>query len=75
MTLKGLGEMSEGYSAETCAGKIPLVQSGGVGPACADTGARTPIGASGIFVPKITVGFNLNNRLGKVYSNFDNLSN
>ena len=24
MTLKGLGEMSEGYSAETCAGKILL---------------------------------------------------
>ena len=51
MTLEGLGEMFEGYSAETCAGKIPLVPMGGraEGPACADTGARTPIGTSGIF--------------------------
>ena len=28
MTLEGLGEMFEGYSAETCAGKIPLVPMG-----------------------------------------------
>ena len=28
MTLKGLGEMSEGYSAEICARKIPLVPMG-----------------------------------------------
>ena len=50
--LKGLGEMFEGYSAETCAGNIPLVPMGAwaEGPACADTGARTPIDASGIFV-------------------------
>ncbi len=50
-TLEGLGEMFEGYSAETCWGKIPLVPMGvqGKGPACADTGARTPIGASGIY--------------------------
>ena len=49
-TLEGLGEMFEGYSAETCAGKIPLVPMGvrAEGPACADMGARTPIGASGI---------------------------
>ena len=52
MTLEGVWEMFEGYSAETCAGKIPLLPMGGraEGPACADTGARTPIGASGIFV-------------------------
>ena len=49
MTSEGLGEMFEGDSAETCAGKIPLVLMGvrAECPACADTGARTPIGASG----------------------------
>ena len=43
MTSEGLGEMFEG------AGKFPLVSMGGgaEGLACADTGARTPIGASG----------------------------
>ena len=42
--------MFEVDSAERCAGKIPLVPMGGraEGPACADTGARTPIGVSGI---------------------------
>ena len=56
MTLKGLGEMFEGYSAETCAGKIPLVQMGGwaEGPASADTGVRTPIGASGNLASLVT---------------------
>ena len=29
MTLEGLGEMFEGYSAETCPGKFPLVRMGG----------------------------------------------
>ena len=29
MTLEGLGQIFEGYSAETCAGKIPLVLMGG----------------------------------------------
>ena len=50
-TLEGLGEMFEGYSAETCAGKIPLVPMGvrAEGPACADPGSETPIGASGNF--------------------------
>ncbi len=50
MTSEGLGEMFEGDSADTYAGKIPLVPRGGLaeGPACADTGARTPLGASGI---------------------------
>ena len=49
MTSKGLGEMFEGYSADTCAGKFPLVSIGGrvESLACADPGARTPIGASG----------------------------
>ena len=59
MTFEGLGEMSEGYSADTGAGKFPLVSMGGraEGLACADPGARTPIGASGnlyifLFNPK-----------------------
>ena len=46
MTSEGLGEMFEG------AGKFPLVSMGGraEGLACADPGARTPIGASGNLV-------------------------
>ena len=50
MTSEGLGEMFEGDSADTCAGKFLLVSMGGraEGLACADPGARTPIGASGI---------------------------
>ena len=51
MTSEGLGEMFEGYSADTRAGKFPLVSMGGwsEGLACEDPGARTPIGASGNF--------------------------
>ena len=51
MTSEGLGEMFEGDSADTCAGKFPLMSMGGraEGLACADLGARTPIGASGIY--------------------------
>ena len=50
MTSEGLGEMFEGDYADTCTGKFPLVSLGGraEGLACADPGARTPIGASGI---------------------------
>ena len=50
MTSEGLGEMFEGDSADTCAGQFPLVLMRGraEGLACADPGARTPIGASGI---------------------------
>ena len=42
-------EMFEGHSADKGAGKLPLVPMGGraEGLACADPGARTPIGASG----------------------------
>ena len=52
MTSEGLGEMFEGDSADTCAGKFPLVSMGGraEGLACADPGARTPLGASRNFV-------------------------
>ena len=41
--------MFEGDSADMCAGKFPLVLMGGraEGLACAELGARTPIGASG----------------------------
>ena len=51
MTSEGLGEMFEGDSAYTGAGKFPLVSMGGraEGLACTDPGARTPIGTSGNF--------------------------
>ena len=51
MTSEGLGEMFKGDSADTGAGKFPLVSMGGraEGRACADPGARTPIGVSGNF--------------------------
>ena len=51
MTSEGLGEMFEGDSADTCAGKFPLVSMGGRAEslACAYPGARTPISASGNF--------------------------
>jgi hypothetical protein len=43
---------AEGHSADTGAGKFPLVSMGGraEGLACADPGAKTPIGASGNFI-------------------------
>ena len=49
MSSEGLGEMFEGNSVDTCSGKFPLTLMGGraEGLACADLGARTPIGASG----------------------------
>jgi hypothetical protein len=47
MTSEGLGDMFKGDSADTGAGKFPLVLEG---LACADPGARTPIGASGNFI-------------------------
>jgi hypothetical protein len=51
MTSEVLGEMFEGDSADTCDGKFPLTSMGGraEGLACADPGARTPIGVSGNF--------------------------
>ena len=50
MTSEGLGEMFEGDSADKWAEKFPLMSIGGraEGLACADPGARTPIGVSGI---------------------------
>ena len=52
MTSEGLGEMFEGDSADMCAGKFPLMLMGGraEGLACADPGARTPIGTSGNYI-------------------------
>ena len=49
MTSEGLGEIFEGDSADTCAGKLTLMSMGSQaeGLACADPGARTPIGVSG----------------------------
>ena len=51
MTYEGLGEMFEGDSSDTCAGKVPLMLMGGraEGLACADLGASTPIDVSGDF--------------------------
>ena len=48
---EGLGKMFEGDSSDMCVGKFPLVSMGGrvEGLACADPGARTPIGLSGNF--------------------------
>ena len=50
MSYEQLGEMFEGDSADICAGEFPLMSMGGQaeGPACADPGARTPIGVRGI---------------------------
>jgi hypothetical protein len=57
MTSEGLGEMSEGDSADTCAGKFPLVSMGGraEGLACADPEARTLIGSISLVVVLATV--------------------
>jgi hypothetical protein len=56
MTPEGLGEIFEGDSADICAGKFLLVSIGGRAEnlACTDPEARTPIGASGIFLIKYT---------------------
>ena len=56
MNSKQLGEMFEGDSADMFAGKFPLTSMGGQAErlTCADPGARTPIGVSGI---SITVPF------------------
>ena len=47
-----MGKFGEIDSADMRAEKFPLVPMGGweEGPACADTGARAPLGASGIFL-------------------------
>ena len=49
VSFEGLGEMFEGYYADTGTRKFPLVLMGGraKGLACADPGARTPISATG----------------------------
>ena len=50
MTSEGLGGMFEGDSADMYGGRFPLMFMGGraEGPACADPGARTPIGMNRI---------------------------
>ena len=52
MTSEGLGEMFQGDSSVTCAGKLSLMLMGAQaeGLACADPGERTPIGVSGNYV-------------------------
>ena len=49
MTSEGLREMFEGDYADMCAGKVLFMSMEGraEGLACADPGAKTPIGASG----------------------------
>ena len=51
MTLEGLGEMFEGDFADTLDDKFPLMLMGGRAEelACANPGARTTIGVSGMF--------------------------
>jgi hypothetical protein len=51
MTFEGFGGMFDDDSADTGAKKFPLVSMGGraEGLTCTDLGARTPIGASGIY--------------------------
>ena len=57
---QGLGEMFEGDSPDTCAGKFPLKAMGGRadGLVCADPGARNPIGVSGVLVLPLASGRN-----------------
>jgi hypothetical protein len=52
MTSEELRDMFEGDFADMSARKFPIVLMGGrtEGLACADPGAMTPIGASGIFL-------------------------
>ena len=66
MTSEGLGEMFEGDSADTCAGKFPIVSMGGQaeGLACVDPGARNPIGASGIYKGYYCIVLKTNHNLG-----------
>ena len=72
MTSEGLGEMFEGDSADMCGGKFLFMLMGGraEGLACADPGARTPIGVSG------NLSFTFDHPvLGQVNNNNNMLSN
>ena len=62
MTLEGLGEVLKGDSADTCAGKFPLVSMGGRGDrqACADgergpPSARAEITLTILFTPSLSM--------------------
>ena len=81
MTSERLGEMFKGDSADTCAGKFPLTSMGGraEGLACADPGARTPIGTSGNFPARVSAELPSNispnpseviSKVSEVYDNF-----
>ena len=52
MTSEGLGEMFEGDFTDMYGKQIPLMSMGcrAEGLACANPGARTPIGVSGIYL-------------------------
>jgi hypothetical protein len=60
MTSEGLWEIFEDDSGDMCARKFPLMLMGGraEGLACADPGARTPIGVSGNFSYLFQLGVN-----------------
>ena len=49
MTSEGLGEMFEGDSADTCAGKFPLTSMGAERRVLRRPGSGDPIGVSGFF--------------------------
>ena len=57
MTSEGLGEMFAGDSADMCTSKFPLMLMGvrAEGLACADLGARNPIGVSRILESSVGI--------------------
>jgi hypothetical protein len=61
--------MFEGDSADMCAEKFPLMSMGGraEGLACADPGARTPIGMSGIFTNIYVCWYHLGFQTKKIW--------
>ena len=57
--------MFDDDSSDLCARNFPLMSMGGraEGLACADLGARTPIGVSGNFISVVTAHSMVNNQL------------
>jgi hypothetical protein len=66
--------MFKGDSADMCAGKFPLTSMGGraEGLACADPGARNPIGVSGFFFVLMgALGYCTHNLIVSSFGNSD----